>query len=119
MDNILSLTDPGKTHDSLSNAFAHQGHINESELNASIILCIRTSKELQYQLSSHRLAPEQVVWKALITIANECLSMDETRRYTATVPQLEQWLTQYGNGAETLRESMKYAESSANVMTWT
>ena len=109
-DPLTSLAvDPQKTFDSLSAALVSRGRINERYLYDSVITMIKTDKDLQYQLSSKRMRPEQVVWKALAMVANDCLALDYTKKYTVTTEHLQQWLTQYGRGYDTLQTSLDYA----------
>lgn len=113
VDPLTSLAvDPQKTFDSLSTAFVARGRINERDLNDSVITIIKTDKDLQYQLSTKRMRPEQVVWKALAMVANECLALDYPRKYTVTTEHLQQWLTQYGRGYDTLKAALDYAEKA-------
>lgn len=110
-ETLVSAHDTAKTHDTLCNYFTTNGTIDTSELNHAIILHIKTNKELQYQLSNNRRTPSQIVWQALINLANESLSMEYGRKYTATQDSLLQWLKEYGEGEEELRESIEYVES--------
>ena len=94
----------------LSSTFVYNGKINDYELNQSIILYIKTDKELLYQLSSKRMTAESIVWRTLFIIANECLALEYSKKYKCTKQQLLQWLEEFGNGSSSLQESIKYAE---------
>lgn len=109
-ETLTSLAiDNKKTFESLNNVFVYNGRINDRELCDNIIVQLKTDRDLQYQLSNRRMTPDQVVWKALVNIANECLAVDYTKKYTVTTEQLKEWLGAHGNGYASLEAALVYA----------
>jgi len=108
MDNqITSVFDSEKTQSTLSTVFVSNGCINNHDLNSAIITEIKTNKELQYQAMNKRMSPSDIVWRALVVIANQCLTEDYSRKYTASLPHLEHWLAMYNGN---IKESVEYVE---------
>jgi hypothetical protein len=92
------------------NTFITNNHINTKDLNSYIILYIQNDSDLQYNIAHHRYTPASVVYSALQDVVNDMLTDEYSRKYKCTISQLEQWLLTYGEGEESLRESIEYVE---------
>lgn len=82
--------------------------INQGYLNDNLCIFLVNDRNLYFDgVLNRRRKVESVVWEAFTQLANECLKMLDYSTICNS-KQLKDWLFEYGEGYNTLQESIDY-----------
>lgn len=84
----------------------HTNHINTSFLNNELIIMMMNTEPLTREVLNTRRKPEAVAWEVLRFTANLYLKLNGFNTY-ASNEQLKSWLNEYGEGFDTLAETVE------------
>jgi len=84
--------------------------INEEYLNDSLQIYLSNEKFLYDAMTKTKRKPEAVAWEALTFTANMLLANENypNKKIVASSEQLKKWLNEFGNGYETIKDTVNY-----------
>ena len=100
------LTSSKRTIEVMNNLYLNTGKINEAALSRDMLELLRTDGRLFGLLKNKRSKPTTVTFAVLIELANRA-----NKGYYSTGRQLKNWLTEYGNGYDSVKETLNYIKN--------